>query len=1027
MRSRIVPSLLLLAFMQAAFGQTQLVQDSGFESPSYGPWTVTGTAGVGVVSGVNANGGYAYDGSQYLSMGNANGAFQTAYQTITFPANLVAATLSLYYQVVSTDPNGDDTLTFYITDTNDTVLLRLGAITSASTTPGYDMASTTFTSSTNSGGLSSYAGQTVRLLFYVTTDSSYGSLTSFDIDDVSLVAGTTANIPSNDNFTNATAISTSTLSSSVTSTYASKETGEPDHAGNAGGHSLWWTWTAPSIGTVHMNTTGSSFETLLAVYTGTNLAGLNQVTSDNGNNNTDGWAALSFNVLQPGTVFQIALDGYNGESGGAVFNFSFRSNTALPAVAFTSPKAGADVTNATVVEGTATDNVDVASVWFRLENAAGTNAYAPATILTNSVGTNTLYSVGTGTVSWSALVTNLIYGPNTVRIKAVDISSNVSGSVTRVFNNVATAPLALAIKGRGAISISGAASIPSPTNGQLLDIGFNYVLTARAAAGFAFTGWTGSIDTNSAKLSFTMSSNLSFTANFVDVTPPGITVSSPVQNQRWSNSTFTAAGTAKDNVQVSNVLCQLNGGGWTPATPLNSTWSNWTATLAPLQSTNLFEAYSVDTTGNRSATNKVHFLFIPSATLALQTNGLGGVTPADNHKLLAIGTNYTLTATPAHDWIFSNWIAGGSTNFVSVNRILTFTMQSNLTLSANFVTNVFLAAQGTYHGLFAPTNAPREQTNSGAITLTVTSTGAFSGKLAIGASAPSLSGQFNPAGAATNIIARKGHASLTVALQLDFAGQAVSGFITDGSFVAPLTADLAVFNSARRATNYEGRYTFIIPGANDSGTGPFGTSWGTATVSPLGAVTYTVTLADGTTAPVNPAGAISKDGWWPFYLPLYNGNGSLWSWNCFTNGGLISFPNASWINGTNTSKTAQYRAGFTNEAASIFGSAFNPTNKPLLALTNAQVTLQGINLPFTIINQLTLASNDAITLTNAADTNKLALTINKTSGVISGTFANPSSPKQILTVSGVLLQNQTNAQGFFIGTNQNGAFLLAPR
>jgi hypothetical protein len=117
--------------------------------------------------------------------------------------------------------------------------------------------------------------------------------------------------------------------------------------------------------------------------------------------------------------------------------------------------------------------------------------------------------------------------------------------------------------------------------------------------------------------------------------------------------------------------------------------------------------------------------------------------------------------------------------------------------------------------------------------------------------------------------------------------------------------------------------------------------------------------------------------------------------------------------------------GFTNEAASIFGSAFNPTHKPLLALTNGQVILAGGNLPFAITNQITLASNNTIALTNAADTNKLVLTINKTTGVISGTFANPSSPKQTVNVSGVLLQNQTNAAGYFLGANQSGTFSLA--
>ena len=45
-------------------------------------------------------------------------------------------------------------------------------------------------------------------------------------------------------------------------------------------------------------------------------------------------------------------------------------------------------------------------------------------------------------------------------------------------------------------------------------------------------------------------------------------------------------------------------------------------------------------------------------------------------------------------------------------------------------------------------------------------------------------------------------------------------------------------------------------------------------------------------------------------------------------------------------------------------------------------------------------------------------------GAISGSFANPSSPKRTIKVNAVLLQNQTNAAGYFLGTNQSGAFLL---
>ena len=98
-----------------------------------------------------------------------------------------------------------------------------------------------------------------------------------------------------------------------------------------------------------------------------------------------------------------------------------------------------------------------------------------------------------------------------------------------------------------------------------------------------------------------------------------------------------------------------------------------------------------------------------------------------------------------------------------------------------------------------------------------------------------------------------------------------------------------------------------------------------------------------------------------------------------------------------------------------------------MALTSGQVTLDGGNLPFTITNQITLEPTTPSPSSAAENTNKLALTINKTTGAISGSFANPSNPKQSIKINGVLLQNQTNAAGYFLGTSQSGAFLLDKR
>src|SRR5204863_236523 len=67
--------------------------------------------------------------------------------------------------------------------------------------------------------------------------------------------------PANDNFASAITISGSTSTQTGTNVGATKETGEPSHAGNAGGHSVWWSWTAPGSGQATIDTIGSAFDT----------------------------------------------------------------------------------------------------------------------------------------------------------------------------------------------------------------------------------------------------------------------------------------------------------------------------------------------------------------------------------------------------------------------------------------------------------------------------------------------------------------------------------------------------------------------------------------------------------------------------------------------------------------------------------------------------------------------------------------------------------------------------------------------
>jgi uncharacterized repeat protein (TIGR02543 family) len=104
--------------------------------------------------------------------------------------------------------------------------------------------------------------------------------------------------------------SATALASNVSMT---KEFGEPNHAGNPGGKSIWWRWTAPTSGAVTLTTAGSAFNTLLAVYTGSTVSNLTWIASDNNSGGTISRSTVHFTATA-GTTYDIAVDGVNGAS-----------------------------------------------------------------------------------------------------------------------------------------------------------------------------------------------------------------------------------------------------------------------------------------------------------------------------------------------------------------------------------------------------------------------------------------------------------------------------------------------------------------------------------------------------------------------------------------------------------------------------------------------------------------------------------------------------------------------------------------
>ena len=121
----------------------------------------------------------------------------------------------------------------------------------------------------------------------------------------------TAPTGGNDAFANAETLTGSAGATTGSNGTATKETGEPRHAGDPGGASIWYRWTAPSNGTLALTTSGSGIDTLLGLYTGSTFATLTTVASndDDGALRTSRIAARS---VTSGVTYRIAVDGWGG-------------------------------------------------------------------------------------------------------------------------------------------------------------------------------------------------------------------------------------------------------------------------------------------------------------------------------------------------------------------------------------------------------------------------------------------------------------------------------------------------------------------------------------------------------------------------------------------------------------------------------------------------------------------------------------------------------------------------------------------
>jgi hypothetical protein len=325
----------------------------------------------------------------------------SSYPTISTLSDMkiTAGGQDVYYPSMSVNGADDRTMVFTVSDsTLSPTAAYLGIPSSTDCTNCFDGGTTAFRFGQNSNGYvrldtngrdrwGDYSGASpdpngegiwVAGEFAAATDDTWGVQAGLTYQ--------TAPPPANDPFNGSQFIGGTSVSANGTNRYATRQVGEPDHlpfSGSLGEHSVWYSWTAPSSGSVTLNTCTSSFDTTLAAYTGSSFGTMSQVASDDDSctsPDNEAGSRLTFNAVA-GTTYRIAVGGFSSVSEGT---FTLKVlDTKPPKVTSTNPANNArGVAPGANVRATFSEAMQASSVnttTFTLKKA-GTTTFRSATV-----------------------------------------------------------------------------------------------------------------------------------------------------------------------------------------------------------------------------------------------------------------------------------------------------------------------------------------------------------------------------------------------------------------------------------------------------------------------------------------------------------------------------------------------------------------------------------------------------------------------------------------------------------------------
>jgi subtilisin family serine protease len=435
--------------------------------------------------------------------------------------------------------------------------------------------------------------------------------------------------PPNDDFVDASKIPNAGGLAVTANQFASLEAGEPMHAGvpSAAG-SLWWNWSPTTTGPVLIDTTGSSFDTVLAVYTGNSVDGLTQIAAvDDVPNSFAGYVLV--NVIAANT-YRIAVAGYDTNEVGTIrlrVTPNGAPDTNAPTVGITSHISGVTV---------ATNRITISGVAADLGN--GASGVSEVLVMVNGALPVT---IATGTTNWSSTAL-LQLGANTFQVWAFDFAGNLSTPSSVTVNYFPPPP--------GNDHFVNAVTITNNSGASSVD-------SSLATKEFNEPNHGGNVGGKSVWWKFVAPAN-------------------GLLSLSTTNSAFdTLLGVYTGNLVGS--LTHIAGND-------DSEFGSFSALQTPVLAGQTYRI-AVDGFAGVSGAVTLSYSFTTTAVYTVTVASTAGGNATPGTALYASNAPVTLTATPDAHFQFAGWSGG----IVSSENPLLFQVQSDVAVTANFVPRVY--------------------------------------------------------------------------------------------------------------------------------------------------------------------------------------------------------------------------------------------------------------------------------------------------------------------------------------------------